>query len=530
MNDIKSAEAVASVVGSRPARLVAENVSKSYAGVAVLKSVNLRVEAGEILGIAGENGAGKSTTLKMLSGIVQPDAGTLTLDGQPYAPNGYGAAVRAGISMVFQEQALVQNLTVYENMFLAHEQAFKGTLGRIDRKRAVQAAARALADLNLEHVNPTTKLGALSFEDRQMVEIARAFALAALYQKASPIILLDEPSAAITEKEAESLFRRVNALRDRASFVLITHRLHEYLEHCDRLYVLKDGENVAEVPKSEMSEQRMHELMVGRKRSASYYKEERQQGHRVNQAATPPVLQVDGVSGEGVIDVSFSLKAGEVLGIGGLLGCGKEAVGRAIAGARPYARSGAVRVGDRVLPERNRGRAAISAGIAYVPRERKTEGVVLYLPIRANTSLVALPKMRVFGLPLIPVRKEKSVVRKEIERLRVKCTSAMQLCAHLSGGNQQKVVLAKWLLANPKVLVLDNPTRGIDVGAKEEIYSLIRDLAEGGMAILVITDDLPELIGLSDRILVMREGRVIKECVAPPDAKPTEEQLVAHMV
>jgi ribose transport system ATP-binding protein len=183
-----------------------------------------------------------------------------------------------------------------------------------------------------------------------------------------------------------------------------------------------------------------------------------------------------------------------------------------------------------VLPERNRGRAAISAGIAYVPRERKTEGVVLYLPIRANTSLVALPKMRVFGLPLIPVRKEKSVVRKEIERLRVKCTSATQLCAHLSGGNQQKVVLAKWLLANPKVLVLDNPTRGIDVGAKEEIYSLIRDLADGGMAILVITDDLPELIGLSDRILVMREGRVIKECEAPPDAKPTEEQLVAHMV
>jgi ribose transport system ATP-binding protein len=530
MNDIKSAEAIAAVAQSRPARLVADSVSKSYSGVPVLKSVNLRVEAGEILGIAGENGAGKSTTLKMLSGIVQPDSGTLTLDGNPYAPQGYDAAVRAGISMVFQEQALVQNLAVYENMFLAHEHAFKGTFGRIDRKKAIQAAKKALVDLHLDHVDPTVRLGQLSFEDRQMVEIARAFALASLYQKASPIILLDEPSAAITEREAESLFARVNALRERASFVLITHRLHEYLEHCDRLYVFKDGENVAEVTKPEMTEQRLHELMVGRKRSASYYKEERQQSAQFDNEAVQPILQVEGISGEGVQDVSFSLCPGEVLGIGGLLGCGKEAIGRAVAGARPYARSGKVRVGGQALPDRSRGRAAISAGVAYVPRERKTEGVVLYLPVRANASLVALPKMRVFGLPLIPIAQEKQVVRKQIERLRVKCISAMQLCAHLSGGNQQKVVLAKWLLAKPKVLVLDNPTRGIDVGAKEEIYSLIRDLADEGMAILVITDDLPELIGLSDRILVMREGRVIQECIAPPDSKPTEEQLVAHMV
>jgi ribose transport system ATP-binding protein len=530
MNDIESAEAVASAIQNGTARLVADSVSKSYAGVPVLKSVSLRIDAGEILGIAGENGAGKSTTLKLLSGIVQPDSGSLSLDGSPFAPHGYDAAVKAGISMVFQEQALVQNLAVYENMFLAHEHAFKGAFGRIDRKTAIQAAKKALADLNLEHVDPTTRLGRLSFEDRQMVEIARAFALAALYQKTSPIILLDEPSAAITEREAEALFARVDALRDRASFVLVTHRLHEYLEQCDRLYVLKDGESVAEVPKFEMTEQRLHELMVGRKRSASYYQEERQQGAKPRDASTQPILRVDGVSGEGVIDVSFSLRAGEVLGIGGLLGCGKEAVGRAVAGAHPYARGGSVRVTDQTLPERNRGRAAISAGVAYVPRERKAEGIVLYLPVRSNASVVALPKMRVLGLPFIPVGKEKQVVWKQIQRLRVKCTNAMQLCAHLSGGNQQKVVLAKWLLAKPKVLVLDNPTRGIDVGAKEEIYSLIRDLADEGMAILVITDDLPELIGLSDRILVMREGRVIEECLAPPEAKPTEEQLVAHMV
>lgn len=529
MNDVKSAERVIDAVKREPTRLIADRVSKAYAGIPVLKSVSLRIEAGEILGIAGENGAGKSTTLKVLSGIVRPDSGTLTLDDNPYVPQGYGASVKAGISMVFQEQALVQNLAVYENIFLAHESAFKGAFGRNDRKGAINAARKALLDLDLEHIDPTVLVGSLSFEDRQMVEIARAFALAAIYRKESPIILLDEPSAAISEHGARSLFERVNALRDRASFVLVTHRLHEYTEHCDRLYVLKDGENVAEVMKPEMTEKRLHELIVGRKRAANYYKEERQ-GLQARNALAQPILEIEGICGDGVVDVSFSLRCGEVLGIGGLLGCGKEAVGRAVAGAWPYPRHGSVRVAGRTLHNRDRGRSSISAGIAYVPRERWTEGVVLYLSVRSNVSLVALPKMRVFGLPLVPVAREKREVVAKIERLRIKCASAMQLCVYLSGGNQQKVVLAKWLLANPKVLVMDNPTRGIDVGVKEEIYSLIRDLADQGMAILIITDDLPELIGLSDRILVMREGRIVEECLSLPHAKPTEEQLVAYMV
>jgi ribose transport system ATP-binding protein len=529
MNDVKSAEPLIDLVKREPPRLIANRISKAYAGIPVLKSVSLRVETGEIVGIAGENGAGKSTTLKVLSGIVRPDSGMLTLDDNPYVPQGYGASVKAGISMVFQEQALLQNLAVYENIFLAHEGAFKRVFGQSDRKEAIKAARKALVDLDLEHINPTALVGSLSFEDRQMVEIARAFALAALYRNESPIILLDEPSAAISEHGAESLFKRVNALRGRASFVLVTHRLHEYTEHCDRLYVLKDGENVAEVMKPEMTEKRLHELMVGRKRAANYYKEDRQ-CLAADNALAQPALEVEGISGDSVVDVSFSLRCGEVLGIGGLLGCGKEAVGRAVAGAWPYPRHGSVRAGGRTLRNRDRGRCSISAGVSYVPRERKTEGVVLYLPVCSNVSLVALPKMRIFSLPLVPVAREKRDVRAWIERLQIKCASATQPCMHLSGGNQQKVVLAKWLLANPKVLVMDNPTRGIDVGVKEEIYSLIRDLAGRGVAILIITDDLPELIGLSDRILVMREGRVVAECVAPPHAKPTEKQLVAHMI
>jgi ribose transport system ATP-binding protein len=529
MTDVKSFQADIEASGRQRARLVIDGISKSYAGIPVLKSVSLRVKAGEVLGIAGENGAGKSTTLKVIGGIVQPDAGSLTLDRRPYAPRGYDAAVEAGISMVFQEQALVQNLAVYENMFLAHEKAFKIAWGRIDRKSAIDAARLALADLNLEHIDPKARLGTLSFNDRQMIEIARAFALAALYQKESPIILLDEPSAAISESEARSLFRRVDMLRDRASFVLVTHRLREYTEHCDRLYVFKDGENLAEIARSEMTEQRLHELMVGRKRAVSYYREERQAA-QTEALFGDAILEVERLCGEGIVDVSFSLRCGEVLGIGGLLGCGKEAVGRTVAGARPYARQGTVRVAGRLLPVGSRGHASIAAGVAYVPRERKAEGIVPYLSVRLNVSLVALPKMRVFGLPLVPAAREKREVQAGIERLRIKCSGSAQLCALLSGGNQQKVVLAKWLLVKTRLLVIDNPTRGIDVGAKEEVYTLIRDLADKGVAVLLITDDLPELIGLSDRILVMREGRVVRECVASRDAKPTEEQLVVHMV
>ncbi|MFB9261958.1 sugar ABC transporter ATP-binding protein [Bradyrhizobium erythrophlei] len=508
-------------------RLAAENVSKTYGGIPVLESVSLEIRRSEVLGIAGENGAGKSTMMRMLCGIAPPNTGTLKLDGSLYNPSNYAEAVRAGISMVFQEQALIPNILVYENMFLGHEKAFRNRAGMVDREAAVYAARDALRELELNHISPRAVVADLPFEDRQMVEIARAFALANLYGVREPIVLLDEPTAAIPEEEVETLFRRVESLTDRCSFVLITHRLSEYFRLCDRLYVFKDGRNVSEVGRDEMSETRLHELMVGRVRSLHYYKEDRQ-GVALQQMET--ALEVRGLCGRTIKDVSFVVRKGEVLGIGGLLGCGKDEIGDAISGAALPSKSGEVEVDGRPLPIRRRTEAAIAAGIGYVPRERKTEGLIPYLPLKWNASLAYLPHIKYWGLPWIDSALENELVSAQMRRLRIKAADVMQICAHLSGGNQQKVVLAKWLMCRPNVLVLQNPTRGIDVGAKEEIYSLIRDLTESGVGILLISDDLPELIGLSDRILLMKEGSIVDQCSAPPGAKPPEDQLIRHMV
>jgi ribose transport system ATP-binding protein len=508
-------------------RFVADSIGKSYGGIPVLRNVSFEIRRSEILGIAGENGAGKSTMLRIVSGIANPDTGTLVLDGAPYAPSGYTAAVRSGISMVFQEQALVPNITVYENLFLAHEKLFRNRFGFVDRNAAVRAATTALETLNLGHINPRRQLREFGFEDRQMIEIARAFALATLYRIAEPIILLDEPTAAIAEREVESLFRRVEALKYRGSFVLVTHRLSEYIRLCDRVYVFKDGENIGEVDRDGMCEERLHELMVGRVRAKHYYKEDRQ---KCTSSEGIAAIEVCNLSGCGVKDVSFALHRGEVLGIGGLLGCGKEDVGQAIIGAAPFPEGGEILVDGRALPIRRRVEAAISAGVGYVPRERRVEGLIPYLPLRWNVSMATLGRLRRLRVPWIDTASESRLVNAQINLLRIKASDPMQLCTHLSGGNQQKVVLAKWLMRGSRILILQNPTRGIDVGVKEEIYALIRDLSEDGVAILLITDDLPELIGLSHRILLMRDGRVAKDCSTPADAKPAEDELIKYMV
>jgi ribose transport system ATP-binding protein len=515
------------VAQSSRVRLVVDRIEKSYGGIPVLRNVSFEIRRSEIIGIAGENGAGKSTMLKIVSGIAKPDSGSLVLDGAPYAPSRYTAAVRSGISMVFQDQALVPNVTVYENLFLAHERSFRNRLGFVDRNTAVKAAMSALEELNLGHINPRRQLRDFGFEDRQMIEIARAFALATLYRIVEPIILLDEPTAAIAEREVESLFRRVEALKERGSFVLVTHRLSEYFRLCDRVYVFKDGENIGEVGRDGMDEERLHELMVGRVRARHYYKEDRQQ---ITSSDGPPATEARNLSGCGVKDASFALHRGEVLGIGGLLGCGKEEVGQAIIGAIPFPEGGEVLVDGRPLPVRGRVEAAISAGIGYVPRERRVEGLVPYLPLRWNASMAILGSLRRFGVPWIDSRAENKLVNDQIKLLRIKASDPMQLCAHLSGGNQQKVVLAKWLMRGSRILVLQNPTRGIDVGVKEEIYTLIRDLSAAGVAILLITDDLPELIGLSHRILLMRDGRIVQEQNTPAGAKPAEDELIKYMV
>lgn len=500
--------------------------AKRFAGVTVIEGVDLDIYQNEIIGIAGENGAGKSTTLKMIAGIHQPSEGTMALFGKPYAPRRYTDAVRDGVSMVFQEQALVSNLRVYENFFLSHESKFKRAGGLVDSGRMIELSERHLRDLGLGHIDPRRVTGSYEFHDRQMIEIAKAFVLADFFQVEHPIVLLDEPTAAIGDKEVALLFDSIRRFRDRASFVLITHRLAEYVTLCDRLYVMKDGQLVAEMAKGDFATSRIHQAMVGRERDEEYYKEGTQ---REIVDDDPVVLSVERLSGGHVEDVSFELRQGEILGLGGLVGCGKEEVARAVVGFEPFPTGGSVRVKEKNLPVRGRGRTSIAANVGFVPKERKTEGMIPYLSVAANTSLAALSK--VTALPgIISAGRETRLAREFINLLRIRTTGPRQLCQYLSGGNQQKVVMAKWLARGVDVLVLDNPTRGVDVGAKEEIYALMRELTGKGVSILLITDDLLELIGLSNRILIMRDGKMVAERPAPPEAKPTEQELVGFMV
>ena len=514
------------MVDPRQPILQMRGLTKRFAGVTVVEGVDIDIFPNEIVGIAGENGAGKSTTLKLAAGIYRPDEGKLTLSGEDYRPESYTDAVRAGISMVFQEQALVANLRVYENFFLSHESKFRKFGPIVDRARMIALAERHLKALGLSHIDPRRVTGSYAFHDRQMIEIAKAFVLAEYFEVAHPVVLLDEPTAAIGDAEVALLFDSIRRFRDRASFVLITHRLSEYITLCDRIYVMKDGRAVAEMGKDQFSQHRLHEAMVGRARDEEYYKENSQIAIK---DGAPAVLSVEALGGEGVKGVSFDVRAGEILGIGGLVGCGKEEVARAVVGYEPFPAQGSVSVKGNALPARARGRAGIAANLGFVPKERKTEGIIPYLSVAANVSLAALPK--VSGVPgIISSRKEWRLARDFIDRLRIRTTGPRQLCQFLSGGNQQKVVMAKWLAREVDLLVLDNPTRGVDVGAKEEIYVLMRELTAKGVAILLITDDLLELIGLSNRILIMRDGAVVAERPAPPTGKPTEQELVGFMV
>ncbi|MBB4258081.1 sugar ABC transporter ATP-binding protein [Bradyrhizobium sp. CIR3A] len=501
------------------------NGSKRFNGISVVEGIDLDVFPNEIVGIAGENGAGKSTTLKMIAGIHTPNAGSMRLFGKSFRPTSYTRAVEAGISMVFQEQALIPSLAVYENIFLSLEANFANPIGIVDRRAMTAVSERHLKDLGLDYIDPCRRTGDYAFHDRQMIEIAKAFVLAEYFHIDHPIILLDEPTAAIGEREIRILFESIRRYRRRASFVLITHRLAEYVELCDRIYVFKDGRNVGEFAGEQISEQSLHRAMVGRTRDDEYFMEKRQ----LKLVGAPIAISVKGLSGHNVQNVSFEVRKGEILGIGGLVGCGKEAVAKAIVGFEPFPSNGTIEVGGEALPLRGRGIAAIVRGMGFVPKERKTEGIVPYMSVQANMSLASLPLVsRLSGF--ISRSRERLLAEKYINRLRVRCTGPTQLCQFLSGGNQQKVVIAKWLVRKVQVLVLDNPTRGVDVGAKQEIYGVLRDLAEEGVAILLVTDDLPELIGMSNRILVMREGEIQFVCNAAADNKPTEQELVQHMV
>ncbi|MEZ5824795.1 MAG: sugar ABC transporter ATP-binding protein [Geminicoccaceae bacterium] len=499
--------------------LEVRNATKRFPGVVALDHVDIRVDRNEVVGLIGENGAGKSTLLKVLTGIYRLDEGELLVNGEAVELKSPRDAFDHGVAMVFQEQSVIGTLSVAENIFLGREGEFvRG--GLIDRRRMNEAASVELAKVHLD-IDPSTRTEELSFAQRQMVEIAKALSLDSRIE-GDIVILLDEPTSVLEKREVDLLFEIVRDLRNRAAIVFISHRLDEVQAISDRIYVLRNGAAVHETKAGDASLTDLHSHMVGRSLHHEYYREQRQA-----EPGARRVLEVKRLARSGAFeDVSFDLHEGEVLGIAGVVGSGREALARCLAGLLPP-EHGEIRIDD--LPVRlDRPAAAVGHGIGFVPSERKAEGIVAGLSVSENVTLASLA--RFLRLGIVNRAREHAATRGWIERLSIRTPSVRTPIASLSGGNQQKVVLAKWRVAGSRIVILDHPTRGIDVGAKEDVYELVRDMTAEGLSIVLLADTLEEVIGLSSRIIVMRDGRIRAAFDAPPGGKPHQVDLVRSMV
>ncbi len=515
MTEAESVEAVAA--GSA---LELRSVSKTYGATRALIDVSLTIPRNRVVGLVGENGAGKSTLISVINGVVLPDSGSIWINGASVRFGHPSESALHGVATVFQEQGLIPTIPVFENIFLGRERKFlRG--GLLQRGRLIAEARAVLRDLEID-IEPAVLTGSLSFGQRQLVEIAKAFALSRIYP-VEPIILLDEPTSALSDREIAKLFDGVARWRGKASFLFVSHRLTEVLSLCDEIVAMKDAQAIAQLPVAGIDESDLHELIVGRQRDAQYYKEDRQ---------APPaetVLVRANVSKVGALhDVSLTIRTGEILGIAGVLGSGKSVLARILAGSEAPDR-GSVEIDGHALARHTR-REAIRHGVGYVPAERLVAGVIGSHSVEWNLTLPNLGMLERTLLRLISVAGSRALTRHWVERLRIRTPGPATACGALSGGNQQKVVFAKWLAYGVRVLVLDDPGRGLDVGAKGSIYALMRDLSHDGAAILLVSDNLPELIGMSHRIVVLRDGRISARFDAPPQGKPRETDVVRAMV
>ena len=481
------------------------NVSKAFPNVQALTDVSLDIRPGEILAFMGENGAGKSTLLKIINGDYQPDAGTLTLDGQTVAFANPRAAHKAGIRVIYQEPEIIPGVDVAENIWVGE---LPKRLGFVDRGRLNAEVRRSLAEYGFEGVLPMNLLGdQLSSAQRQVVEIMRAL------KSGVRVLALDEPTSSLTDDEVERLFTLVRRLRDEGvAIIYVSHRIKEILQLCDRVAILRDGRLIAVKPAAELTDAEIVRLMVGRDLTDVF--------QRRPAGTDREVLRVEDIRSNWHRGVSFHINAGEVVGFAGLVGAGRTELAKVIFGELPK-NSGTIVLDGRDVTIR-RPDDAIDKGIGFAPEDRKREGLILIRSVLENASLAILRRLSRFHF--VRSGLERSVVTGFVEELRVRTPSIDQEVGKLSGGNQQKVVLARWLAAKPKVLILDEPTRGIDVGAKAEIYRLIDDLANDGLGIMFISSELPELLGLADRIYVMQNGRITGELAG---ARATEEAVLA---
>jgi ribose transport system ATP-binding protein len=499
--------------------LTLEAVNKSFGAVRALADVSIEIGRNEVVGLVGENGAGKSTLMKIFGGVYQPDSGRILHDGTPITLRSPLDAARAGIGMVHQEQSLLLNISVAENIYLGRERAFLRA-GAINWRAMHAAARRQLAKVNLD-ISPSRRADTLTFAERQMVELAKALILEE--ETAGHIVIfLDEPTSVLEQAEIDILFARVRALRSRASFVFVSHRIDEIVHLSDRVYVMKDGGVVAGMPAAEADEETLHRLMVGAERRTEYYREDRQ----VAYAPKVALRAVDlGCTGH-YRGVSFDLHEGEVLAIAGVIGSGREGVVRTLAGLLPHTSGRLER--DGALVAFKAPDEAVARGVGYVPQERRVEGVVLPMSMAANITLPSLRRMSRWGI--LGTGGERALAREWVKRLSIRPPNIDLPCGNLSGGNQQKVVLAKWIEAGVRVLILDHPTRGLDVGAKQDVYDLVRLVSSQGVAVLLTADTLEETIGLAHSILVMRDGVITQRFEAQAGHKPEQLDLIRHMV
>ena len=483
------------------------HVSKRFPGVVALDDVNFDLFAGEVHVLVGENGAGKSTLVKLLSGIYQPDQGEILMDGQPVHLKDPHTAQALGVSTVHQELNLVPHLDVGKNIYLGREPMRAG--GIIDWPAMYAGAGEQLLGLGIA-LDPHRLVSTLGVALQQMTEIAKALVADAR------VLILDEPTAAITAEEAEQLFQLVDRMRAQgAAIILISHHLEDATRVGDRATVLRDGRYVATVSMDKSTPRDLIRMMVGRDLTQQYPKEVME----IGQVA----LEVEGLTRHGVLeDISFQVRSGEIVALAGLVGAGRSEVARAIFGIDPLD-SGVIRINDEHVTIQNPGQA-IKRGIALLPEDRKQQGLVLLLPVADNISMAAPDNT---GAPrgLLPPIAKMRTARRFIDLLKIKTPSPKQKVMFLSGGNQQKVVLAKWMLTHANIFIFDEPTRGIDVGAKVEVYRLMNELLSRGAAILMISSELPEVLGMSDRILVMREGRIVAEF---EHHTATQEAIMSH--
>lgn len=494
-------------------------VNKSFSGVRVLRDVDFDLQKGEVHAVVGENGAGKSTLMKIAAGIHHKDSGQIIWKGEPVEITSPHESLRLGISMVHQELTLAQHLSVAENLYLGREPLRQKQLGIIHRGSLFERAAELLAENHFE-IDPRATVLRLPIAQRQLVEIARALAAD------SEVIIMDEPTSSLSAMEAGEFFRVVRRLKAKGvSIIYISHRLEELHEVADRITILRDGQKVITAPFASIGMSEIIRHMVGRELSAMFPEKKA----RVGSAGVPPasnlgeeILRVENLSRAGALhDISFSLRAGEILGVAGLVGAGRTELARALFGLDRID-SGKVIVFGREVQPTSPSRA-IATGMAYLTEDRKVTGLALGLDISANVTLANLKRLVSFGR--INLREERKVGRQYVTRLRIVTPSVRQKVLRLSGGNQQKVAIAKWLFAQSKVIVFDEPTRGIDIAAKRDVFDLFVELTRMGAGILMISSELPEILGMSDRILVMRRGMIVGEL----DPRRTDQEEILRL-